>query len=441
MAVLLVSAGACSGPPSTTGPAGSGPVTDPTSEPATGSVPDGPSVTHRVPQDAPTITEAIKVARPGDLVLVAPGTYRESVEVSVPRLTIRGLDRNAVVLDGENQRQNGFIVGVDGVSIENLTVHGFKANGILFTGSISPTDDRGAYGNPSHSEDPKGLLHGYRASYVTAYNNGLYGLYAFSARGGGFDHAYASGHPDSGLYIGQCKPCDAVITDSIAEHNAVGYEGTNASGNLFVINSVFRANRLGMTPNSQRRERFGPQGDAVFAGNVVAGNNDAATPAQDDGAFGLGIAIGGSQNNRVLKNLVLANAQVGILVTELDGYAPEGNQVEGNVVTGSGLDLVFGTTSNGPGLEAKGNCFAGNTFTTAAPARIESVLPCPATATGAVGASYTSFAAPAGVDYRSMPAPPPQPSMPDAATAPARPATAAPPTVDLDAIVVPKAPA
>ncbi len=433
-----MAAGACTTATTTSGSGSSAPGS---SDPAPGSVPDGPSVTHRVPQDAPTITDAVKQAKPGDLILISAGTYRESVEVTVPRLTIRGLDRNTVVLDGENQRQNGFLVGVNGVAIENLTVHSFKANGILFTGSIEPTDDRGAYGNPSHSEDPKGLLHGYRASYVTVYNNGLYGLYAFSARGGRFDHAYASGHPDSGLYIGQCKPCDAVITDSLAEHNAVGYEGTNASGNLYVINSTFRANRLGMTPNSQRRERFGPQGDAVFAGNIVTGNNDVATPAQDDGAFGLGIAIGGSQHNRVLKNLVTGNVQVGILVTELDSYAPEGNRVEGNVATGNGLDLVFGTTTTGPGLEAKGNCFAGNTFATAAPERIEAVLSCPASATGAVGASYTTFAAPAGVDYRSMPAPPPQPSMPDAATAPARPATDVAVDVDVDAIVVPQAPA
>ena len=56
---------------------------------------------------------------------------------------------------------------------------------------------------------------GYRASYVTAYNNGDYGIYAFDSQYGQFDHSYAGGSPDSGFYIGQCDPCHALITDSL----------------------------------------------------------------------------------------------------------------------------------------------------------------------------------------------------------------------------------
>jgi Right handed beta helix region len=54
-------------------------------------------------------------------------------------------------------------------------------------------------------------VRGYRASYVTAYNNKDYGIYAFDSVDGAFGHSYASGSPDSGFYIGQCHPCDAVI--------------------------------------------------------------------------------------------------------------------------------------------------------------------------------------------------------------------------------------
>ena len=52
---------------------------------------------------------------------------------------------------------------------------------------------------------------GYRGSYLTAYRNGDYGIYAFDSVNGQFDHSYASGSPDAGFYIGQCFPCDAVI--------------------------------------------------------------------------------------------------------------------------------------------------------------------------------------------------------------------------------------
>ena len=44
-------------------------------------------------------------------------------------------------------------------------------------------------------------------------------------------------------------------------------------------------------------------------------------------------------------------------------------------------------------------------------------------------------------DYKTSPEPPAQENMPDAATAPAEPATNMPPKVDLDAIKVPEKPA
>ena len=60
----------------------------------------GPS-TIKVPADYPTIQAAVDAAKPGDLVLVAPGVYKEAVKVTTDDLTIRGLDRNKVILDGE----------------------------------------------------------------------------------------------------------------------------------------------------------------------------------------------------------------------------------------------------------------------------------------------------------------------------------------------------
>ena len=60
--------------------------------------PDGTVV--RVPQDFPSVQKAVDVAREGDTVLVSPGTYRESVRITKPRIVLRGTDRNTVVLDG-----------------------------------------------------------------------------------------------------------------------------------------------------------------------------------------------------------------------------------------------------------------------------------------------------------------------------------------------------
>jgi plastocyanin len=119
---------------------GAGPALVPVERPS--------GVTRRVPENHGTIQAAVDAARPGDLVLVGPGVYREEVKVAVPSLVIRGRDRNRVVVDGEFQRPNGISVTADGVAVENLTVRNARSNGLFWTG-----------------------VRGYRASYVTAYNN------------------------------------------------------------------------------------------------------------------------------------------------------------------------------------------------------------------------------------------------------------------------------
>ena len=407
----------------------SSPPTNATADPA--ARPGGP-VTIHVPADQPSIQAAVDAALPGDLVLIAAGTYHEAVKVHIPRIVVRGEDRNKVILDGQDQLENGVLVAADGVAVENLTVQRYQVNGIIFTKAY---DD--AVTDPSQHQ----ILRGYRASYVTTANNGLYGLYAFFARGGQFDHSYASGHPDSGVYIGQCKPCDAVVTDMVVEANSVGYEGTNASGNLFVINSIWRRNRVGITPNSQDMEKLAPQGDVVVAGNLVVDNNEANSPSTGGGAFGLGIAIGGGTSNQVVRNRVTGNRTAGIVITDLNHYQPKGNQVKGNVAQGNGIDLGY-YLSTGPDITAMGNCFTGNTFTTSGPDTIETALSCGG-ANSDGGPRVTSDPArftaqePPGVDYRTIALPGPQPSMVDALTAPGRSAEGQRPNIDVNAITVP----
>src|SRR5688572_10496058 len=68
----------------------------------------------QVPGDAATITEAADRIAPGGLILVEPGTYTEAVVLDTPDVTLRGLDRNAVIIDGEGIRPQGVLVIADG---------------------------------------------------------------------------------------------------------------------------------------------------------------------------------------------------------------------------------------------------------------------------------------------------------------------------------------
>ncbi len=229
---------ACAGPPEgDAAPAATG-------DPSTASPAEWSGVTRHVPAEYPTIQAAVDSAEPGDLVLIERGVYREAVDVKTPGLTIRGVDRNEVIIDGEFERANGVqALFTDGVVVENLTTMNHRLNGVFWSG-----------------------VRGFRASYVTAINNGDYGIYAFDSGDGLFEHSYASGSPDASYYVGQCNPCDAVLTDSIGEYSGLGYSGSNASTNMYIVNNVFRFNGTGMAPNSLDGELLPPAEDVVVAG-------------------------------------------------------------------------------------------------------------------------------------------------------------------------------
>jgi len=413
-----------------------------------------------VPGDYPTIQEAVDAAAPGDLVLISPGTYHEAVDVTTDDLTIRGLDRNTVVLDGEFELDNGIRVFANGVAVENMTAMNYTANGFFWTG-----------------------IDGYRGSYLTAYRIGDYGVYAFDSTHGQFDNSYAAGSPDAGFYVGQCYPCDAVITNVEAEHNGLGYSGTNSGGNLFIVNSSFHNNRAGIVPNSGSYELCYPERETTIAGNLVYSNNQGDTPAIAVAllAMGNGIILPGGYRNLVTKNRVWDHDVTGIAAVpfpedganddiptgdELDRPCAETrndpintappdsliwdaheNSVIGNVVSDSRVaDLAVGSVSDPATL---GNCFADNDFTTSQPADLETLAPCDGEGSGDWSVDPLDLGAllaaqhPESIDYQTAELPPlPElPNMPDAATAPASPAVDLDLSVDVDAIAVPDAPA
>jgi plastocyanin len=317
--------------------------------------PVGPTgTTVRVPEDFPTIQSAVDAAEPGDLVLVGEGTYPEQVNVTTEQLVIRGVDRDAVVVDGQFEREMGVMVTADGVAVENMTVRDVTSNGFYWDG-----------------------VTGYRGSYLSAFNAGTYGIYAFDSVDGVFEHSYASGSADGGYYVGQCQDCRTILNEVTAEWNGFGFSGTNASNSLYLVNSTWRHNGAGIVPNTLDSQRYAPSRGATIAGNLVAhnGNFDAPVVSATWPAFGHGILLAGGVHHEVRDNVVVDHPGYGIAATpnlHHNFWMPGGNRITGNVVRGSGRADVatLAPSQNG------GDCYADNEVEDAAPPLLQTARRC-----------------------------------------------------------------
>ncbi|MFE9255234.1 right-handed parallel beta-helix repeat-containing protein [Streptomyces sp. NPDC006879] len=372
------------------------------------------------------------------MVLVSSGVYRESISIRHPGVVLRGKDRNHTVIDGEFKRANGITVTGAASVVENITVRHHMANGILFTGV---TDEQlqgsGAGGSAYDPLDTKKFppIKGFRASNVTAHNNALYGIYAFDAKNGVIENSYGSGHADSGIYVGQCDPCNTVVRNNVLEHNAIGIEVTNASNGLHIVANNARRNRVGMTINSNDLEALGPQHGAHVVGNTVVDNNDNMSPEQADGGFGIGIGVGGGSDNVFQRNRIEGNKVAEFILRDVQGYPVKGNQIADNSFGRNGVALVLAARRSG------GNCFMAEDSLTTSP----SPLPRVVTTCGSQdlplepAGTARSVEVPQGISFKVVPAPKEQPQMTDPEHEPARPALNLPGVIDLKSYPLPKA--
>ncbi|HET6817327.1 MAG TPA: multicopper oxidase domain-containing protein [Mycobacteriales bacterium] len=300
-----------------------------------------------------SLSLAVSHASNGDWILVWPGTYKESVTVQpghglTSGLHIRGMNRNTVVFDGK--KTGGSAVHVQGVNntwVENMTGENYltgSANAFYWTG-----------------------VDGWWGNYLTAYNNGDYGLYAYDSTNSGklpgtFAHDYASWNADSGIYIGGCRDCHAVIVDSKAEKNAIGYSGTNAGGELYLLDSEWDHNASGIVPNTLTSEPDPPQQGVNIVGNYVHDNNDHDVPGAGITAIapvGDGIEIAGGSDNIIRDNLIKNEMHDGVILHWL--FAPPmNNQVLKNTFIHVGYAGGPGDADIGLDGTSIQNCIDGN---------------------------------------------------------------------------------
>jgi len=403
---------------------------------------------------ATTIQAGVNRAKPCDWVLVAPGRYPEKVVIRTPHLHLRGLNRNTVIVDGLHRTGHGIVVDkANDVWIENLTVRNWDrhsrdydatgGNEIWFNGG----DESGTIG-----------ASGWHGNWLTAYDTGLlggYGLFTSNSVNGEFDHVYASGFNDSGVYIGACRDCYATLSHALVERNALGYSGTNAGGHLIVQDSVFRLNAVGVGPNSLPNDQPPPQlgtcGSGsntsptptitttkldrctIFRRNLITNNSNLTTPGNGTTLqlpWGVGLEPVGTYGDLFTNNVISGNRNFGILGVENPVPFPPtadtiyfqlaGNAFTNNTVSGGGYaDIALAGGLFGA-KQSVDNCFAGNVFKTSMPADLspwscsldQTPNPDPVAAGQLLGIVIKLQGESMARKAKGQPAPPPQPTMP-----------------------------
>jgi hypothetical protein len=335
-----------------------------------------------VPKGTPvykSISVGVSHAKNGDWVLVWPGWYRESVNIAptaqlTDGLHVRGMNRNGVVLDGKTVSGSGIHVsGVNNTWLQNMTAQHYKkgsSNGFYWTG-----------------------VDGYWGTHLTAYDNGDYGVYAYNSTSSGdapaalaFD--YGSWNADSGIYIGGCNDCHAVVTNSRAYKNAIGYSGTNAGGELYLMNSEWDHNASGIVPNTLTSEPDPPQRGVSIVGNYIHDNNDTDVPGSatcvTDGVcgpgitaiapVGAGIDLAGGWDDIVRHNVIKNEKHAGVLMHWLF-VPPVNNQIIYNTFVNTGTAGSPGDADiaiDGTGVQ---NCIEGNKRGDGSPATVDPINP------------------------------------------------------------------
>jgi len=348
-----------------------------------------------------TVQAAVDAAKPGDWVLIWPGVYHEKskqwptagVWIQTPRIHLRGLDRNKVIIDGSNGTasqpcpsspalqdtngglgRNGIEVSkASGVTIQNLTVCDYLA------GSNGAGNEIWWNGG-----DGSGLLGmgAYRGSYLTATsmygpkdihspNLAQYGIFVSNASGPGLvTSSYSSNMADAAYYVGACQQqCNTTLAGDVGTNSALGYSGTNAGGRLIIRNSVFAGNRTGLAPNSLNNDDAPPPQDGLCPGstttscliiehNLIAGNNNANVPTSGlTPAVGTGVEVSGGSFDTVRDNIITGNGSWGVVTHDYPDFEtpPPGSHCQGGVQVAPTL-CVFPANGN----LVYGNSFAGD---------------------------------------------------------------------------------
>ncbi|MFJ6667884.1 nitrous oxide reductase family maturation protein NosD [Streptomyces sp. NPDC091383] len=308
-----------------------------------------------------SIQKAVNSARPGDTVLVLPGTYKESVTISTPRVTLRGLGPATVLEPAKKttgaapgkktkatkscaEGGNGIcVIGTKTTNVEGVTVADLKVTGF---------SRAGVFGMATDTMTVRG---------VQAVRNAVWGIAQERSVHGHIMGNYAQGNGDAGVFLANTITEEAGALDTrrtVIDHNRL--EGNRIGvtvrrlRNLSVAENHIAGNCAGVFVVGD--ENKPKAGDLEVAYNDVTGNNKSCPKTDRLPAIqGSGIVLTGAEKTVVDGNRVTDNAGSSplsggiVLFKSFVGVTNDHNRISGNALARNAPADLVNTETKGIG--------------------------------------------------------------------------------------------
>jgi parallel beta-helix repeat protein len=266
-----------------------------------------------VPDDYPTIQDAVNVASDGDTIIVRDGTYIENVKV-YKRLTIQsenGCDN--CIVQGGNSNDHVFEVRENYVNIRGFTVEG--ANGTVGSAGIY----LGGVGhchisnNNASNNDCGILLDDSSSNTLTnniANNNNFHGIYLYDSSNNSLSTNIAYNNDDTGICLDSSKK--NILTKNTVYNNRWNGICLHDSSNNSLMNNIANNTHNGIildesSSNTLTHNTAYNNGDTGIL-LVYSSNNMLTNNTVDNNTYN-GICLDNSSNNTLMNNIANNNLE------------------------------------------------------------------------------------------------------------------------------------
>ncbi len=252
-----------------------------------------------------SIQAAVDRAHSGDVIVIRPGRYHESVLIRKNGITLQGsgaYSTGTVILPPTGKPKNlcaqlmsGFCVIGDvnfrtgevkspvwNVHIRGMMINNFKYFGVVALGA-----------------------NGTRMEYISANGNGEYGLTAFASKNSVFAYNTATGSGEAGIYVGDSPEANTQVRYNKVSGNALGIFVRHAHDVHIAYNRAYdNCQGILVLDEGQR----GGAGHVTIRYNSVSHNNKVCPASHEAPPLsGGGILLLGATHTVVAHNSVLNN--------------------------------------------------------------------------------------------------------------------------------------